>query len=266
MLATELLHRLVGNLDSPQSSRVGIGLLLLAWALSAGAQAPVITDADIERARQGQPTVTDQDIEAARRKHGGPAPAPGSTSPALRGPAIEALPQPVTRTPIDLEALARGYASQSDAMAAAQGLTSGPGLFVFVSLSMPRPALEKLIDQAARARASVILRGFAQGSLRETVAQVQGLIGTRQVAVQIDPQAFDRFSIARVPSFVLVRDGTRPESCAAGTCAPPEGFLRVAGDVSLDYALEHMQRAVPGFRIEAGPFLDRLGRSGQPRR
>lgn len=239
--------------------------MLLAWVISAGAQAPAITEADIERARQGQPTVTDQDIEAARRQHGGPVPVPatGSTSQALRGPAIEALPQPVTRTPIDLEALARGYASQSDAMAAAQGLASGPGLFVFVSLSMPHPALEKLVDQAARARASVILRGFAQGSLRETVAQVQGLIGTHKVAVQIDPQAFDRFSIARVPSFVLVRDGTRPVSCAAGTCAPPEGFLRVAGDVSLDYALEQMLRAAPGFRTEAEPFLGRLGRTGQ---
>ncbi|MCU7370050.1 type-F conjugative transfer system pilin assembly protein TrbC [Paucibacter sp. O1-1] len=229
------------------------------------AQVPAITEADIERARRAQPTVSDQDIEAARRKHGVPAPSTGSPAALPRGPAIDALPQPASRTPIDLEALARGYAAQSDAMAAAQGLASGPGLFVFVSLTMPRPALERLIDQAARARASVILRGFAQGSLRETVAQVQGLIGTRQVAVQIDPQAFDRFSIARVPSFVLVRDGTRPVSCAAGTCAPPEGFLRVAGDVSLDYALEHMQRLAPAFDAEARPFLDRLRPSGGTR-
>ena len=227
---------------------------------------PVVTDADIERARRGQPVITDQDVERARRQYGTPAAGALNAAPSPSRPAIEALPQPATRTPIDLEALARGYASQTDAMAAAQGLASGPGLFVFVSLSMPRPALEKLVDQAARARASVILRGFAQGSLRETVAQVQGLIGKRQVAVQIDPQAFDRFSIARVPSFVLVRDGTRPESCAAGTCAPPEGYLRVAGDVSLDYALEHMQRAAPGFTAEAAPFLARLGRSDAPKR
>lgn len=257
MSATELPHRL-------------IGFALLVCAGASAAQTPVITEADIERARQGQPAVTDQDIEAARRKHNAtvqvPAPQTGTSSQAPRGPSIDALPQPATRTPIDLEALARGYASQTDSMAAAQGLASGPGLFVFVSLSMPRPALEKLVDQAARARASVILRGFAQGSLRETVAQVQGLIGKRQVAVQIDPQAFDRFSIVRVPSFVLMRDGTRPESCAAGTCAPPEGFLRVAGDVSLDYALEHMQRAAPAFTAEAAPFLARLGRSDAPKR
>lgn len=224
----------------------------------AAGPAPVITEADLERARREQPTVSDQDIEAARRKHGqSPVPAlPAPTS----TPRIDALPQPATRTPIDLEALARGYALQNDAMEAAQGLASGPGLFIFVSLSMPRPALQRLIDQAARARASVILRGLANGSLRDTVAQVQPLIGERQVAVQIDPQAFDRFAITRVPAFVLVRDGARPVSCAAGTCAPPEGFLRTAGDVSLDYALEHMQRSAPAFRSEAAGFLARLGR------
>ena len=229
------------------------GVLQAAWAAGSA-----ITEADIEGARRAQPTVTEQDIEQARRKHSRPpVDAPANAS-APSAPSVDALPQPVTRTPIDLEALARGYASQADAMDAAQGLAKGPGLLVFVSLAMPRPTLQRLIEQAARARASVILRGLAHGSLRQTVAQVQPLIGQRQVAMQIDPQAFDRFAITRVPSFVLVRDGTRPESCAAGSCAPPEAFLRTAGDVSLDYALEHMHRAAPAFRADAAPFLARL--------
>ncbi|AEF88714.1 type-F conjugative transfer system pilin assembly protein TrbC [Delftia sp. Cs1-4] len=227
-------------------------------APSAGPGGPVITDADLERARRAQPSVSDQDIEQARRRHRMPGDAELKATPVPPAPAIDALPQPATRAPIDLEALARGYAAQSDAMQDAAGLAQGPGLMVFVSLSMPRPTLERLVDQAARARASVILRGLAQGSLRATVAQVQPLIGTRQVSVQIDPQAFDRFAIERVPSFVLVRDGTRPVSCASGTCAPPEAFLRTAGDVSLDYALEHMVRAAPAFRADAAAFLQRL--------
>jgi conjugal transfer pilus assembly protein TrbC len=88
-------------------------------------------------------------------------------------PSVDALPQPVTRTPIDLEALARGYASQVDAMQAAWSRAgkrrAGP-----VRLRQPvdaRPTLQRLIDQAARARASVILRGLVKGSLRETVAR-----------------------------------------------------------------------------------------------
>lgn len=246
--------------ELPPLLRRALALLLAAAtthaACAAGPATPTISDADIERARRDQPTVTDRDIEEARRKYRMPSDAEVKAAPAA--PRIDALPQPATRTPIDLEAIARGYASGSDAIEAAQGLAKGPGLFVLVSLSMPRPTLQRLLDQAAQARASVVLRGFANGSLRETVAQVQALIGERKVAVQIDPQAFDRFAVARVPSFVLIRDGTRPASCASGTCAPPEAFLRTAGDVSLDYALDHMQRAAPSFRADAATFLTRL--------
>jgi len=250
----------VSATELPPFLRRALALLLAAatahvtWA--ADPAAPIISDADIEGARRDQPSVTDRDIEEARRKYRMPSDAELKAAPA--SPRIDALPQPVTRTPIDLEAIARGYTSRSDAMEAAQGLANGPGLFVFISLSMPRPTLQRLLDQAARARASVILRGFANGSLRETVAQVQELIGERNIAVQIDPQAFDRFAVARVPSFVLIRDGARPASCASGTCAPPEAFLRTAGDVSLDYALDHMQRAAPAFRTDAAAFLARL--------
>jgi len=217
---------------------------------------PIVTEADIERARREQPTVTDQDIEQARRKYRLPGSAELTAAPAP--PRIEALPQPAASTPIDLQALARGYARQTEVAPAIEELAGGPGLFVFVSLSMPRPTLERLFDQAARARASVILRGVINGSLRETVAQVQALIGQRKVALQIDPRAFDRFAISRVPSFVLVPSGTRPVSCAAGSCAPPEVFWRAAGDVSLDYALEQMQRTDPALRAAAATFLARL--------
>lgn len=223
---------------------------------------PVVTDPDIERARREQHSITDQDMERARQKYRAPSDAELNAAPRPAQPNIDALPQPKSQAPIDLEALAKGYNAQSDAMAQAQGLATGPGLFVFISLSMPQATLQRLVDQAARAQASVFIRGLAGGSLRTTVAQVQGLIGQRQVAVQIDPQAFDRFSIERVPSFVLVRDGTRPVSCASGTCAPPEGFLRTTGDVSLDYALEYMQRRAPQFAKDASGFLRRIKRQG----
>jgi len=161
-------------------------------------------------------------------------------------------------TKVAVYALARGFAGQSDAMTRAQGLATGPRLFIFVSLTMPRATLQRLVDQAARAKAAIVIRGFANGSLRTTVTQVQGLIGKQQVAIQIDPLAFDRFAITQVPSFVLVRDGTRPIACASGSCAPADSFLRSTGDVSLDYALEHMQRSAPGFSPAADIFLKRI--------
>lgn len=236
---------------------LGLTAALLASAQALAQNPPVITDADIERVRREQPAITEGDIDAARRKYSMPGDAELRYAPVLI-PNVEALPQPLSRTPIDLEALARGYASQADAMTQAQGLATGPGLLVFVSLSMPRPTLQRLVGQAARAKASIVLRGFANGSLRDTVAQVQGLIGARQVAVQIDPLAFDRFAVTRVPTFVLVRDGTRPVACASGSCAPADSFLRTSGDVSLDYALEHMRRSAPGFGPPADIFLKRI--------
>ena len=247
---------------SASDLRLSARALGLTAALVASAQAlaqnpPVITDADIERVRREQPAITEGDIDAARRKYSMPGDAELRYAP-VPIPNVEALPQPLSRTPIDLEALARGYASQADAMTQAQGLATGPGLLVFVSLSMPRPTLQRLVGQAARAKASIVLRGFANGSLRDTVAQVQGLIGARQVAVQIDPLAFDRFAVTRVPTFVLVRDGTRPVACASGSCAPADSFLRTSGDVSLDYALEHMRRSAPGFGPPADIFLKRI--------
>ena len=247
---------------SASDLRLSARALGLTAALVASAQAlaqnpPVITDADIERVRREQPAITEGDIDAARRKYSMPGDAELRYAP-VPIPNVEALPQPLSRTPIDLEALARGYASQADAMTQAQGLATRPGLLVFVSLSMPRPTLQRLVGQAARAKASIVLRGFANGSLRDTVAQVQGLIGARQVAVQIDPLAFDRFAVTRVPTFVLVRDGTRPVACASGSCAPADSFLRTSGDVSLDYALEHMRRSAPGFGPSADTFLKRI--------
>ena len=244
--------------SNPVLPALAFAAVLAASAQTLAQNPPLVTDADIERVRREQPAISDQDIEQARQRHRMPSDDELEATPAPARPNLDALPTPAVRTPIDLEALARGYASQAQAMSRAEGLASGPGLLVFVSLSMPQPTLQRLIDQAARAQASIVLRGFADGSLRTTVAQVQRLIGDRQVAVQIDPQAFDRYAVTRVPAFVLVRDRARPVACAGGSCASAEGFLRTSGDVSLDYALEYMQRSAPGFGPAADTFLKRI--------
>lgn len=237
---------------------LGLSAALVVSGSTQAQISPVLTEAYIERARRETPMVTEQDIELARQKYALPSDADRRSAP-QNSPNLEALPKPATPVPVDLEALARGYAGQSDAMTRAQGLATGPGFFIFVSLTMPRATLQRLVDQAALAKAAIVIRGFANGSLRETVAQIQGLIGKQQVEIQIDPLAFDRFAISKVPSFVLVRDGTRPVPCASGSCAPADSFVRATGDVSLDYALEHMQRSAPGFSPAAELFLKRLG-------
>ena len=131
-------------------------------------------------------------------------------------------------------------------------------MLVFVSFSMPDAALSRVVDQAAKADATLVLRGLANGSLVRTVTRVRQLIGSRRVAVQIDPQAFDRYAITQAPSFVLVRDGAQASSCAAGVCVPGDGFVMAAGDVSLDYALALFRRSAPAFSRDANVFLARL--------
>jgi conjugal transfer pilus assembly protein TrbC len=184
--------------------------------------------------------------------------APVGLPPAKVTPRVDALPVPATKTPLDLEALARGFA-------AATGAPTLPGadeprLIVFISLSMPEATLARLVDQAARARAQLLLRGLSDGSLPRTATRIQQLIGTRAVAVQIDPRAFDRYAIQRVPSFVLARPGAQDAACNGEQCARADDHVMAAGDVSLDYALAHFQHSAPAFAKDAGRFLARLGR------
>ena len=223
-----------------------------AWAQAAA----VISDADLARARQGQPVIGDRDIERARQRNPTPTEADLARMPLPSVPNLDALPRPADRAPLNLEALARGF--ESERTTATMTDEGGPGLLVFISLSMPEATLARLFDQAARARASLVLRGLANGSLTQTVARTQQLIGTRRVSVQIDPQAFDRYSITRAPSFVLVRAGASAEDCGTGVCAATDTYAMAAGDVSLDYALRHFQRHAPRLAKQAGEFLRRL--------
>ena len=173
-------------------------------------------------------------------------------------PKIDALPQPLTQRPMDLGAIARGYEAMGQPTPGAAGLGTGPTLLIFISFSMPQPALSRLVDQAARAGATVLLRGLVDGSLQKTVLRAQQLIGTRKVAFQIDPQAFDRFSVSVTPTFVLIKNGAVLAPCAAGTCFPSASFVSTAGDVSLDYALEFFDRAAPNFGPSAQLFLAKM--------
>ena len=213
----------------------------MALASAALGQVPPVTDADIERARQSHRMPTDAELARI------PVPA---------APRVDALPQPITKAPIDLEALAKGFDASADKPPFAA--TPGPTLLVFISFAMPDATLGRLLEQAERTGATLVLRGLVNGSLRDTVERMQRLIGERQVAVQIDPQAFDRFSIVRTPSFVLVRNGASPQPCSNGTCLASDQFVMAAGDVSLDYALSFFERSAPAMAREASSLLQRM--------
>jgi len=195
---------------------------------------------------------TQADIDRARRAN--PFPDAGRLG-------QQAVPKPprvdLTRPALDIEALARQ--AQAGLGTPSAGGVEASALRVFITLEMPRPSLQRLTDQAARTGAVLVLRGLKSQSMRETIAVVGDLIGSRSVAWTIDPEAFTRFGVDKAPTFVLaLTDAAAQEACAAGGCVTPASFIKVAGDVSLDYALEAMLRRRPEIAPRAEPLLKRL--------
>ncbi len=197
---------------------------------------------------------TQQEIEGARATH--PMPGVGEIA---REP-VRPLPRIAPQRPaIDVEGIARRYAENQQAFEGDS--RAQPTLMIFVTLAMPEASLKRLATQAARSGATMVIRGLKNDSMKKTLAAVQRIIGKKPVAWQIDPPAFTRFGVHRAPTFVLMTPDSRAlptiASCS-GACSPAASFVSVAGDVSLDYALEFIARTRPAFAREAQRYLKRL--------
>ena len=194
---------------------------------------------------------TQPDIDRALKANPFPDPGRIGAQPIPRPPRVDAQPGG-----IDIEALARGKVVVPGSKAAPASAT----LRIFITLNMPRPSLKLLTDQAARSGAVLVLRGLKSQSMRETVSAVGELIGESKATWIIDPEAFTRHAVRQAPTFVLALDDTvndAPRTCGAN-CAATTGFVSVAGDVSLDYALETIMRRKPEAAPRANPILKRL--------
>jgi conjugal transfer pilus assembly protein TrbC len=136
------------------------------------------------------------------------------------------------------------------------------GLLVFASLGMPRASLDRLIADAERAQALIVLRGVLEGSLHKTSTRVRELVGTRKVAWQVDPTLFRKFEVSAVPTFVLI-DPSHPVLVACGaTQCQQAAFSKVAGDVTTGFAMDAIRRQDPGFAALAARYIARLGDVG----
>jgi type-F conjugative transfer system pilin assembly protein TrbC len=204
---------------------------------------------------------------------------------------------------IDLSTLAQQYERLRLGPSAAGAAGAGDaerdrearGLVVFVSLGMPAASLDRLIADAERLRAPLVLRGITGGSIKATAERIERLNAGRKVGWQIDPAMFKRFDVRAVPAFVLV-DPARPVTvdCPAATGAPglaPQAapgaqaaqgaagawpgasckatagddataFSKVTGDVSFGHALAEMERTDPSFAALAQRYAARLTARG----
>ncbi len=166
-------------------------------------------------------------------------------------PRVEALPQPKATPPVDVGALSQRYERLAAEQARAV-LTPPGGLLAFVSFSMPRASLERLVSDAEHGNTILVLRGLVDGDLQATFQAVRELLGKRRVAWVLDSEAFLRFDVQVVPTYVLLQPGATHRPCEFGQCYSDADYLKLVGDVPIAYALEHFE-AVPGFgRAVAG--------------
>ena len=174
--------------------------------------------------------------------------------------AVPAVPNVKPQRPaLDLEGMARRYSANREAFASATA--AQPQLRIFVTLAMPEASLKLLAAQASKTRATIVIRGLKDESMKSTLTAVQRIIGELAVDWQIDPPAFARFSITRAPTFVLTGESVNaiePRGCKTG-CDTAHAFVSVSGDVSLDYALGVIARAKPAFASDAQRFISKLG-------
>lgn len=134
-----------------------------------------------------------------------------------------------------------------------------PNLLVFVSFSMPKASLTRLARQAMLVGANVLLRGLvadAHGkpSFHATAIEVGKLDLKRGQGFTVNPMTFRRFNITQVPAFVLL---TQKDCVTCGRSFVPK-HLKLAGDVSLGYALREMKTRKPSATSHITPYLKRL--------
>ncbi len=193
--------------------------------------------ADLERARARLPTAAE--LEQAQRAQEG--------SLTVRPPA-SAL-DPKVQGSVDLSRLAEQYEQIRRGPGDTGQDRQASGLIVFVSLGLPRPTLERLVVDAERVKATLVLRGVRDRSVTKTAKTIAELIGKRTVSWQIDPALFTRFEVRAVPTFVLI-DPSKPVlvACSEGQCQQAS-YAKVAGDVSIGHALgaiEQLDRTLAG--------------------
>ena len=131
-------------------------------------------------------------------------------------------------------------------------------LLIFISTSMPKKALVMLGEQAKATGAVLILRGLkgslgTKGVLQQTMDALEP-VGATGAAIQIDPEAFGRYGITAVPTFVIA--SKEEEGCASEQCATKAYAL--AGDVTLEYALEQWSGRGGAVGKHADMYLKRL--------
>ncbi|MFB3925181.1 MAG: type-F conjugative transfer system pilin assembly protein TrbC [Syntrophales bacterium] len=162
----------------------------------------------------------------------------------------------------------------------ASGEPGSERVYVFISSSVPESTLRNYmasLDKLGDPGITVVLRGFVGGMthMMPTIDFITGIMKRDQtcghestqcemyrVNVQIDPLLFRSYKIGEVPTFVYARGLTiRDPMMGEGTKynAKADDFVSVSGDVSVEYALESLNREAKSGFLER--LLKKIGHS-----
>lgn len=220
-------------------------LIAVWWSLTSAvwAQAALPTDFDVRQAQQRMQAVLGGDDGKK------------VTSPAAPVvPRVENLPKPETRN-TDVGQIAESFRSLSISRPTAS--TGRAELMVFVSLSMPKGSLERIVAESERTGAVLVLRGLKGNSLTRMGEEIAHLVGKRNVTAIVHPPAFTQFKITQVPALVLAQS-SQANRIGTDGCASPSSFVKVDGDVSQGYALDLIERQAPSWTEQARRFASKL--------
>lgn len=197
---------------------------------------------------------SDGDMRVARQRMKESLKGMGPAANPLSVPKTDALPKPVAKGS-DISQIAESYSHASPPRVAMP--SDIPELMVFVSFSMPKEALERIVAQSEKSGAVLVLRGLKGNSLSLMGEELAALVGKRNVTAIIHPPAFKQFKVAQVPALVIARSGQATKIGEDG-CAAPASYIKVDGDVGQDYALDLIERQAPTWAEAARRYSARL--------
>lgn len=167
-------------------------------------------------------------------------------------PHIERIQAPNPMPKVDVAEIAKQFQHASNAPPVAPKYD----LIIMASLSMPPEALKRLAEQAQRAHATFIFRGFSGNSMLTMTRDVRNAMGGVPASVAVNPPAFKQFGVTRVPAIVIATH--QAGNVLENGCSNPQTFIKVSGDVSLDYALDYIERQSPQWSGVAHEFRNKI--------
>lgn len=206
-------------------------------------------------ADQGTSFPTDSRIEVEMSRIEKERKAMFSRDEVMNPPRVKApdVPTPVIKQKlVDVLDLAKQFESTQKASKPAKPQE----LMVFISFSMPEESIKRLARQTEKAGGVLVLRGFKDGSLKETAQLVQSL-GLNGATFQINPPAFSKYKVNAVPTMVLTKPEAATQIDGEG-CALPDTYVSTVGDTSLDFALEAISRHDKGFAYMAEQYVAKI--------